>query len=734
MSVSHTARNLLLALTGMLLAATALPGQAAAPVSLPPLKDYGLKDYLRVSQDLPHREDAPWKLICRMPYNCQFQPWIEVTGSAGKELKFNSSNPLVLYLTPTETYTTGAGTRTYEAKNWISGEGAVYTIPAGVTVHAVRYRETGYDTEFAGSFECNDSDYNTLWRKGARTAYLCMRDHFYDCPDRERVGFWGDGTPELNQCFYAFDRKSHLLSKDLVLRKLEPKFYPGQHLEFLGEYGIWFYYLHTGDLATLAAVYDQTKTFLLETYRTGNRSTWFDWGKDSKDTSVIENCFLYIDLGTLRKMALATGHQADLPAIDARREAIRSSFDARFWKGKYYQSADVSAPDDRANAMAVNAGLADRTKWESIYTEVLSKTTNSSCFFDRWVFEALCTMGKQDQALLRMASRYRTMIGCSFTTLWEHYDRWWASRLNAFDAASSLNHGWNPPVLVLSQDIAGVRPLEPGWTTFQVLPREAFLTRIKVTVPSVKGNVEVAMQKTATQYSLRLVSPDETSAIVGIPRGAFTKLESITINGKRVWQGGFLKGPGGVSWAGEEDGYLKFSVPPGKWHLVGRGVLPLTSPKPVPPPAPREVQLSRKGWTAAASTPDGTFLFSGAKIPIEVPAASALDGDAWTGWRDMTHTQYPGQWFQVDMKQQQTFDQVVLDTTWALWDSPKEYAVCVSQDGVNWGAQIAVGAGQLRITSIRFPRQRARWLRISQTGADPTYHWSIYELNVYRSR
>ena len=156
-------------------------------------------------------------------------------------------------------------------------------------MRAVKYRETGYDTEFAGSFECNDSDFNVLWKKAARTAYICMRDHFYDCPDRERVGFWGDGTPELDQCFYIFDAQSHRLCKELVLRKLEPKFYPGQHLEFLGDYGLWFYYLQTGDLDSMRAVYEPTKTFLFETYQFGKR-TWFDWGKENKDIAVIETC------------------------------------------------------------------------------------------------------------------------------------------------------------------------------------------------------------------------------------------------------------------------------------------------------------------------------------------------------------------------------------------------------------------------------------------------------------
>ncbi|HTQ09363.1 MAG TPA: alpha-L-rhamnosidase C-terminal domain-containing protein, partial [Fimbriimonadaceae bacterium] len=633
------------------------------------IKDYGLKPYIRTSRFLPHSEDKAWKLVCEMPYNCQFQPSIEIEAPAGQVIKFNSTNPLVLYLTPTETCTTEAGDHVYEAKNWISGEGAIYTIPPGVVVKAVKFRETGYDTSFAGSFECSDEDYNILWRRAARTAYLCMRDHFYDCPDRERTGFWGDGTPELDQCFYIFDTKSHQICRDLLLRPLQPTFYPGQILEFLGEYGLWFYYMQTGDLASLASVYEPTKTFLLHTYKFGDAGTWFDWGVDSKDTAVVETCFAYLDLKTLRKIALLTGHQADLPEIDSRIEGIRGSFDVKYWKGAYYQSSDVKTPDDRANAMAVNAGLAGADKWDAIYRNVLATTTNSSCFFDRWVFEALCKMGRQDDALVRMATRYRTMIDSSFSTLWEHYDRWWASWLNAFDEGSSLNHGWNPPALLLSYDIAGVRPVDPGWTTYEVMPKEAFLSSIKATVPTVKGLVKVAIGKTKKTYTVDLDSPAGTAAIVGIPKGSFTRLDSVSLDGKQIWKGGEA--------AVTEDGYLKFRLPPGRSSLVARGVLTST-PWP-PPPFPRQAStrpgangrgngagtfLDKHDWRASASVPDGSFLFSGAKIPIDVSAANAIDGDHWTGWRDMTGLQHPGQWFEVDMKREQAFDGIVLDCTW----------------------------------------------------------------------
>ena len=48
------------------------------------IRDYGLKEYVRISRDLPHSDNETWKLVCTMPYNCHFQPWIEVEAPANK--------------------------------------------------------------------------------------------------------------------------------------------------------------------------------------------------------------------------------------------------------------------------------------------------------------------------------------------------------------------------------------------------------------------------------------------------------------------------------------------------------------------------------------------------------------------------------------------------------------------------------------------------------------------------
>jgi F5/8 type C domain/Bacterial alpha-L-rhamnosidase C-terminal domain len=287
--------------------------------------------------------------------------------------------------------------------------------------------------------------------------------------------------------------------------------------------------------------------------------------------------------------------------------------------------------------------------------------------------------------------------------------------------------------LLLSQTIAGVAPVEPGWTKFQVLPQEAFLNQMHVVVPTIRGNVTVDLRKTASEYELRVEAPKGTGAIVGVPKRPFERLDAIQIGDVTVWDGAWKGGVEGVTWVGDDAGYVKLEVGAGAWRIRGRGVVRLTSPKAVVERPVRGPRLDSRDWTAKASVPDGTFAFSGEKIPISTAVANAIDGDPWTGWRDMTALQRPGQWLEVDMQRVQRLDTVVLDNTWALFDSPASYIVRCSDDGKEW-RQVAEGKGSLGITTITFPAQSARHLRIEQTGTDAKYHWSVYELDVFAPR
>ena len=63
-----------------------------------------------------------------------------------------------------------------------------YTVPPDVNVLELKYRWTGLGS-ITGTFECSDPFFQRLWWMAANTLYVCARDSYMDCPDRER-GLW----------------------------------------------------------------------------------------------------------------------------------------------------------------------------------------------------------------------------------------------------------------------------------------------------------------------------------------------------------------------------------------------------------------------------------------------------------------------------------------------------------------------------------------------------------------
>lgn len=107
----------------------------------------------------------------------------------------------------------------------------------------------------------------------------------------------------------------------------------------------------------------------------------------------------------------------------------------------------------------------------------------------------------------------------------------------------------------------------------------------------------------------------------------------------------------------------------------------------------------------------------------------AIDGDPATRW-STGEPQQPGQWFQIDMGYIANVRKVALDTTGSAGDYPREYSVFVSNDGKSWGDAVLKGTGNGPVTEIPLPHQRARFVKIEQTGKADGMFWSIHELKV----
>lgn len=130
-----------------------------------------------------------------------------------------------------------------------------------------------------------------------------------------------------------------------------------------------------------------------------------------------------------------------------------------------------------------------------------------------------------------------------------------------------------------------------------------------------------------------------------------------------------------------------------------------------------EPALSRAGWTASASSTDPASSLGG-----------ALDHNPGTRWSSGA-PQAGGQYYQVDMGRQQTFNRVSIDAGASAGDYPRGYEIQVSRDGANW-TTAASGTGTEAAILAEFPVQYARYLKVIQTGTAASW-WSIHELNVY---
>jgi hypothetical protein len=128
--------------------------------------------------------------------------------------------------------------------------------------------------------------------------------------------------------------------------------------------------------------------------------------------------------------------------------------------------------------------------------------------------------------------------------------------------------------------------------------------------------------------------------------------------------------------------------------------------------------LPRTGWIATASVACSTE-----------PPSRALDAQVGTRF-STCQNQRPGQWFRIDMLAPRAFSKITLDAAKSPGDYPRAYEVFATNDLAKWGAPIATGTGTTQLVSISLPNQRARYIKIVQTGSAPRW-WSIHELDVH---
>ncbi len=527
---------------------------------VPQWKDFGMKDYEN-KMNFPFVSTGD-TIVGVLPYNAQITPWFKIEAQGGEEITlltdhyYGGGHPNVR-----GEYITRKGVQEYENLGWMNGQKVYYFIPKGVKVLDLKYRETGYNTEFTGRFDCSDDFYKRLWKKAERTLYITMRDTYMDCPDRERSQWWGDMVNESGEAFYALDPDSRFLTQKGMLELINwqredstifspipagnwIKELPGQMLASIGYFGFWNYYMNTGDRATIAKVYEGVKRYLdiweldengvLVKRLTGDSGSghsdrgwyWGDWGTNV-DKDLLMNEWYYLALKGYKNMSVLFEKQDQAAWAERQMKSFKVAFNQTFWKGDEYRSYNYKDDiDDRGQALAVVAGLADEDKYKTIF-KILQTQEYASPYMEKYVCEALFLMGQSEYGLERLKNRFQPMVdNKDHSTLFEG----WGIGKDGYGGGST-NHAWSGGGLtILAQYVCGLYPLEPAWESFRVKPDLAGLDFAETSNETLAGRVAARVSKTKSGIEMKRTVPQGSEAVVYIPANANT----VIFNGQTI--------------------------------------------------------------------------------------------------------------------------------------------------------------------------------------------------------
>lgn len=496
----------------------------------------GIKQY----ESIEVRGDT---VVCTLPYNCHITPWLKLDApEAGMIVRMETDHAVVTKAQCVRAeYVTKKGPQEYEHLCWMNGEKVYYIFPEGACIGRVEvgYRESGYDVDLSGSFTCDDPMLNAYWQKAQRTLKVCMRDTWYDCPDRERAQWVGDACNELGASFYALSPSARFLAQKGQLemagwQKPDGSIYgpvpagnwtgelPMQSLAAIGWYGARCLAYYADDYSFVPGLYPAMHRYLHETwqvdedglpiYRTGGWD-WPDAGENQDKWAQLPPWY-YLALKAEKEFAEYLGYAADAAEDEAMMKRIAEAYNRIWWNGEAYKSAQHEGPaDDRAQALAVVSGIAGADKYPAII-KTLGEQAHATTYMFKYVLEALYRMGRPDMAVERMRRFYPTIMKDDCSTLWEHWD---------YDG--TCNHAWTGSgIIVAAENICGVTPLEAGFRSFRVAPALGPLKKASCAFDTVNGRISVDVEKKGRKTSVQLSVPAGCTAVVPTRKGdmAFT--------------------------------------------------------------------------------------------------------------------------------------------------------------------------------------------------------------------
>ena len=374
------------------------------------------------------------------------------------------------------------------------------------------------DVPYRGSFTCNDPLLNRIWDVGAYTVHLSMQEYIWDGIKRDRLVWVGDMHPEITTIKAVFGEDESVEKSLDFIRKETPL--PGW-MNHMASYSMWYsiivhdWYFYTGKKEFLEkqkdylkGILDQLSAHIDENGQdTVDEGRFLDWPSEGKKKIV--------DAGVQALHIWATESLKEIFQILGEDKWVEQC-EKDLEKLRCYETDPEGYK--QAAALLVLVGAKDA---KEINESLLKKggAKGMSTFMGYYILTARAMAGDYEGCLSAIREYWGGMLRLGATTFWEDFDVDWMKNAAPIDELPkegqvdvhasygrycykgyrhSFCHGWASGVTPwLSENVLGIKILEPGCKKMKVEPHLGDLQWAKGTYPTPYGDIFVSHVKKA---------------------------------------------------------------------------------------------------------------------------------------------------------------------------------------------------------------------------------------------
>jgi hypothetical protein len=390
------------------------------------------------------------------------------------------------------------------------------------------------DIEQKGSFQCNDTLLNKIWQTGANTVHLNMQEFLWDGIKRDRLVWVGDMHPEVMtiNAVYGFNE---VVPKSLdLIRDITPV---TEWMNGICSYSMWWviihgeWYHHNGNLDYLREqenyLSELLQKFCASVDENGfeklDGSRFLDWPSSPYPKA--------IDAGyqALLKMTLESGGKM--------METLGNKKMALLCNEKVKLMAKVMPDPVNSKQAAALLSLSNNISVSVANTIIETDGAKRfSTFYGYYMLLAMAKANNIDGALNIIRQYWGGMLALGATSFWEDFNIEWMENAGRIDELPkegkvdvhaaygdycylglrhSLCHGWaSGPTAWISENILGVKVIEPGCKVVKIEPNLGDLTWAEGTYPTPFGEIKIRHDKLANgKIETKISGPKEVKII-----------------------------------------------------------------------------------------------------------------------------------------------------------------------------------------------------------------------------